>query len=460
MKNIYDIMEFLPEGKFLNKDIKDLLPETNSINEAKGEGTQLDNMPLSEAYVKDWLFDFDVEIKDFPRKSGFYTLLEPEKELSIFTAQVVNTFAKEVWTYIKRKEIFKQVISEKDKKKIKSKLKGFFGTSKNLTQLKEEKEKLTEFIKALDEFILTGELGVLIQEASDDIILSMAIDPSSGPITKIFTSLKSFFSKSSWQRSLAWLINNIAYNEQHVKWLNTTIYTSNKLSSGITPDVKSAFDRFIVDAGLDAQYPGMESAMPSIKAAESIVINSTQNLPEKGRETWMGALYNTHLFGIYQSLLIIGTCAWVYDLMGDTNIMKTFGSDEISSKDDSISQPHINIPDDKERYSVKDGIKRVRIHYNDQAMKDILELLVDKGIMGDALRKDYLDKFSSPNVTKKGILSNIKSYMIKAVSSAISAEKLKDITKAFDHTGSNLFIPLELFNTIAYISGEHHKFKV
>lgn len=460
MKNIYDISEFLPEGKFSNKDIADLLPEENAINEAKGEGTQLDNVPLSDAYVKDWLFDFDVEVGNFPKKSGFYTLLEPEKELSIFTAQVVNTFAKEVWLYIKRKEIFRQAIPEKEKKKIKSKLKGFFGTNKNLSALKEEKENLTEFIKKLDEFILSGELGVLIQEASDDIILSMAIDPSSGPITKIFTSLKSFFSKSSWQRALAWLINNVAYNEQHARWLNTTIYTSNKLSTGITPDIKSAFDRFIIDAGLDAQYPGMESAMPSIKAAESIMINHTQGLPEKGRETWMGALYNTHLFGLYQSLLIIGTCAWVYDLMGDTNIMKTFGSDEVSSKDDSDMTPGVAIPDDKDRYSVKDGIKRVRIHYNDQAMKSILELLVKKGIMGDALRKDYLDKFSSPNITKKGILSNIKAYMIKSVSLSVSPEKLKDLTKAFDHTGSNLFVPLEILNTMSYISGDYEKFNV
>jgi hypothetical protein len=451
MKNIYDINDFLPESEFKGKGLGDLLPEQVSLNEAKGEGTDLDGKPLSDVYVKDWLWDFNLELSSFPKKSKFYTLLEPEKDLSIFTAQVVNTFAVEIWESLKTKKVFSQTISQKEREKIKSKIRGFWGTKKSLDKLKEEKEQLIEFIKELEGFIKSGELGASIQMASDDIILNKAIDPSSGPITKIFTSLKSFFSKESWQRAVAWLINNIAYNEQHVKWLNTTLYSPNKLSNGITPDIKSAFDRFIIDAGLDASFPSMETAMSAIKIAEKITIEKTLVLPEQGKDTWMGALYNTHLFGLYQSLLIIATCAWVYDLVGDTNIMKTLGSPEVKTTSSEYREKDMSgLSSDSDRYSEKDGIKRYRIHYSDQLMKDILDTLVSDNIVGDAIRKEYLEKFSSPNVTKKGILSNIKGYILKAVSDKFTAEQNKLYTKASDHTGANLFIPVDILQKLLY----------
>ena len=71
MKNIKNIETFLPERTFEKKMVSELVP----LNEAIGDGTNLDGKNLSDVKVSDWMWDFGVEKKSFPRASIFYEIL-------------------------------------------------------------------------------------------------------------------------------------------------------------------------------------------------------------------------------------------------------------------------------------------------------------------------------------------------------------------------------------------------
>ena len=381
MKNIRNIESFLSDPTF------------GSMNEAVGDGTNLDGKPISDAKVSDWLWDFGIEKKSFPKVSMFNEFLKPEEDLSIFAAQVVNTFVIEAWKGIKTKKIFNAAITEKEREKIKSKLRGYWGTKKNLDLYNTEKEGLAEFIVAFEQFLSDGSLGELIQLDASSIILSKSADPSAGPMANAFASIKSFFTKSSWQKALAWLINNMANNKQYVKWLDTTVYEPNAITNGINPDVRSAFNSFVMDAGLDANVPDMEGATAAIKSAAKLVIEKSKALPEQGRDTWMGALYNTYLFGLYQKMLIIGCCAWVYDLIGDTDIMSSYkGSIPTPRQEDRAETSTYDTGSEEEEYN---GVKVYKISYLSPEFKSIISALLSDGQIGQNKHEEYTNRIDA-----------------------------------------------------------------
>lgn len=445
MKNIKNIEVFLPESRFEGSSISDLLPEPSPINEAIGDGINLDGRALSDVKVSDWMWDFGIEKKSFPKGSAFYDLVKPEEDLSIFTAQLVDAFAIQAWKAIKSKKIFNAAISDKEKERLKSKLRGYWGTKKKLNLYNQEKEMLTKFIMDLENFIFNGGLGRSIYDNADNIILTKVADPTAGPMAKIFTSLKSFFTKSGWQKSLAWLISNIAKNDQYAKWLDTTVYEPNTISSGINPDIKSAFDSFIIDADFDENMPDMEGAMSAIKSAVKLTIEKSKVVPEQGRETWMGALYNTYLFGLYQKLLIIGTCAWVYDLIGDTDIM---------SKSNTISAPKADeepsVTDTRTgmEEGVHNGINIYKVSYLSIEFKEILDALLEDGQIGKTKYTDYINRIDARKDSRSIIRSVRGDVLGWGSTHGFKRTERPDIKGLYTDGSTRLFIPVEMFKKL------------
>jgi hypothetical protein len=401
MKNINRIESFLPESRLSGKHISELLPQDVMINEAVGDGINLDGKTFGEVKVSEWMFDFGIERKSFPRGSIFTEWVVPDENLSVFAANIVNTFAVQAWKAIKTKKIFSAAITEKERLKIKSKLRGFFGTKKKLDIYNQEKESLVEFLQQFETFLFEGRLGEAIQMDADDMLLSKSADPASGPVSKIFTTLKSFFTRSGWQKALGWIIANIANNDQYVKWLDKTVYEPNTIASGINPDVMSAFNAFIVETNIQADLPNMDSAMPSIKRAVKSVIEKSKDIPKQGAETWMGALYNTYLFGLYQKMLIIGCCAWVYDQIGDTNIM-TQGERIRTPR--SEESPSGSAPAGLE-VSEHNGVNVYKISYISPEFKKILDALLRDGQIGETKYESYMNRIESKKDSKSVIRS-------------------------------------------------------
>jgi hypothetical protein len=441
MKNIKNIETFLPERTFENRMMSELVP----LNEAIGDGTNLDGKKLSDVKVSDWMWDFGIEKKSFPKASLFYEILKPEEDLSIFTAQMVNTFAIEAWKGIKTKKIFNAAIPEKEREEIKSKLRGYWGTKKKLDLYNQEKESLTEFIQEFERFLLSGELGASIQIDSASIVLSKSADPSAGSMSKVFTSLKSFFTKSTWQKSLAWLISNIANNNQYVKWLNTTVYEPNKITSGINPDVTSAFSSFVVDAGIESNVPDMEGAMSAIKSAAKLVIEKSKALPEQGRETWMGALYNTQLFGLYQRMLIIGCCAWVYDLIGDTDIMSMKGGIPTPKKEttDDSSSSYAGLQEDE-----YNGVKVYKISYLSPEFKSIISALLDDGQIGQSKHEEYTNRIDARKDSRSIIRSVRNDVLGWGNSHGFRRTEKPDVKGLYTDGSTRIIIPISMFKKL------------
>jgi len=449
MKNISRIESFLPETRFKGENIENLLPEKRTLNEAMKDASDLDGKAISEVSISDWLWAFQLEKKMFPKNSVFTKLLNnTDEELSIFTAQIVNTFAIEAWKAIKTKKIFSVSISEKDKKSIKSKLRGFWGTKKTLERYKEEKETLKEFLIEFEKFLESGELGASIQENADSIILNKgetSADVLSGVMTKIFTNLKDFFSQATWQKGVAWLINNIAKNDQYVTWLDTTIYEPNTISSGVSPDISSAFNSFIVDANLNANLPDMETAIPSIKKVSKLVIEKSKSMPAQGKETWMGALYNTYLFGLYQRMLIIGCCAWVYDQIGDTDIMsypgvieKPYDYEETSAQADTSGLR-------EEEYM---GIKVFKIAYTSPEFLRILKALRQEGQIGDSRYQEYINRIDSRRDSRDIIRSVRRELIGWGNTHGFSRTTNPEVKGLYTDGSTRLIIPISMFKKL------------
>ena len=446
MKNIKTIHHFLPEPEFIGESVTQLIPEYSAVNEALGDGINLDGKLLSEVKVSDWLWDFDVERKSFPRKSVFYDILEPGEDLSVFTAQLVNTFVVQAWKAIKTKKFYNLVIPDDHKKKIRSKLKGFWGTKGKLDTYAVEKQSLSEFIVEFERFIVNGGFGESIQLDSDSIVLSKTGDPTSGSISKIVTTLKSFFSKSSWQRSLAWLINNIANNAQHVKWLNTTVYETNTISSGISPDLKSVFDSFIIDAELDADMPIMTEAMPAIKIALSDVVEASKRMPKQGADTWMGALYNTYLFGLYQRMLIIGCCAWVYDVIGDTDMMsdnEIIQTPSVSGMTSAESTRDYGLT--PEEYN---GIAVYRISYLAPEFKNILDSLLQSGEIGKTKYDGYINMIQAKKDSRR-VIRDVRGHVLAwGNRNGFSRTDGPDVRGLYTDGSTRIIIPISMFKKL------------
>lgn len=438
MRNLKNIEAFLENSSFEGANPR----YPHEINEVKGEGKELDGRSIASVQVSDWLWDFNIEKRSFPKSSAFFTLLNPEEKLSVFAAQVVNSFAIEAWKSIKSKRIFSSAISEQERQKIISKLRGFWGSKKKLELYKYEKEALVEFIKAFEQSLYNGDMGASIEQDSDSIILNRAIDPAAGPMSKAFTAVKSFFSSASWQRALAWLIDNLAQNRQHVKWLNGSIYKPNKLSSGISPDVNTAFNLFVVDLDVQASTPNMENAISAINYAASLVIEESKKLPEQGKDTWMGALYNTSLFGLYQSMLVIGTCAWVYDLIGDTNIM---GGRPVERTEGTKTEFKGEFtPSEGLTAEEYDGVVVYRIKYNTSEFKEVLSSLLKKERISKQTYDDYLSQIDSPGI-KKPLLSQVVSELRRwGVKNQMTKSEMRGLRS---DSSTRIIVPVDFYRT-------------
>lgn len=446
MRNIKNIDSFLPESKFMGSTMEELSPEV--INEAISDGDNLAGKPLSDVKVSDWLFDFGIEKKSFPKNSAFNDFVDPDEDLSVFTAQVVNRFVIEAWKAIKTKRIFKNAISEDEKRKIKSKLKGFWSGKNRLEKYKAEKETLKEFLDVFEAFIMDGGFGASIQMNSDSILLTKSsASPSAGSLNKIVTSLKSFFTKPGWQKALSWLINSIANNEQYVKWLDTTVYEGKTLGSGISPDIKSAFNTFIIECELNVNLPDMENAMGQIDKAAKLVIEKSKELPKQGAETWMGCMYNTYLFGVYQRLLIIGCCAWVYDLVGDTDMLSS----------EAIPTPYVKSDDSAPSYASSDlqveefkGVDVYKISYLSADFRSILKGLLRDEQIGNSRYEEYINRIEAKK-DSRSIIRSVRSDILGWGNRNGFRRSEKPIVKALYTDGSTrLIIPVEMFKKISY----------
>lgn len=443
MRNIKKIESFLPNPQFLGASVEELSPMT--VNEAVTDGENLAGKSLSDAKVSDWLFDFGIEKKSFPKNSVFNQFVEPEEDLSVFTAQIVNRFALEAWKAIKTKKLINAAISSEEKEKLKSKLRSFWSGRKKLEQYKREKETLIEFLNEFEEFVIDGGFGASIQENASSIMLTQtSASPSSGAITKIVTSLKSFFTKPGWQKALSWLINSIANNDQYVKWLDTTVYEGKALGSGISPDVKSAFNTFIVECDLNVNLPDMENAMGTINKAAKMAIEKSKDLPKQGAETWMGCMYNTYLFGLYQRMLIIGCCAWVYDLVGDTDILSS----------DIVPTPKTETTDDGTRSGTglqkgeHNGIEIYMISYLSNSFKDVLNGLLADETIGRAKYSDYLNRIDAKKDSRSLIRSVRVDVLNWANSNGFSRSQKPDIKGLYTDGSTRLYVPISIFTKL------------
>ena len=137
----------------------------------------------------------------------------------------------------------------------------------------------------------------------------------------------------------------------------------------------------------------MEGATAAIKSAAKLVIEKSKALPEQGRDTWMGALYNTYLFGLYQKMLIIGCCAWVYDLIGDTDIMSSYkGSIPTPRQEDRAETSTYDTGIEEEEYN---GVKVYKISYLSPEFKSIISALLSDGQIGQNKHEEYTNRIDA-----------------------------------------------------------------
>jgi len=443
MRNIKTIENFLPEQVFSGSSLEDLVPF--EVNESISDGENLAGKTLSEVKVSDWLFDFGIERKSFPKNSSFTEFVQPEEDLSDFSGEVINRFVVEAWKSVKTKKLINASMSEKERERVKSKLRSFWTGRKKLEQYKREKETLINFLNVFEEFVVDGGFGKSLYENAGSITLTKtSVSPVAGSINKIVTNLKSFFTKPGWQKAISWLINSVANNDQYVKWLDTTVYEAKMLGGGISPDVKSAFNTFIVDCDLDVEIPDMENAMSSINMVARLAIEKSKDLPKQGAETWMGCLYNTHLFGVYQRLLVIGCCAWVYDLVGDTDIMasdmiptpRTKEKEEDQSNRMGLEKDEVN------------GIQVYKISYLSGNFKEILRALLRDERIGKSKYEEYLNRIEA----KKDSRSLVRSVRIDVLNWAnvngFRRSEGPEIRGLQTDGSTRIFMPVKIYNKL------------
>lgn len=450
MHNIKKIDEFLPEPKFQAMDLKDVFP-TEVLNEKLGEGSNLNGKKLSSPSVGDWLWDFDLKIEDFPLDGNPYgELLVPDKKLSIFLAQMVNTFALESWELLNRDETFDEIFGEEGREKVRKKLRGTFVIKKNLDVYKSEMNQVYDYFDKLYTFIGSGYLGLSLQRESDSIILSSDVDVHGGKLGAVWSSIKSFFQKSSWKRSLFWLVSNVSSNRSHAKWLtvcsgtNGAEYTTNAIKSGISPDINTAFEAFILYGGLKATLPKTERATTALNYATSRVVQWTiKKKDEAGKEEqWNSVLMNTDLFGLFQKIAIVSTCKWVYSIILGRQSRQGFETMPQAKYDDvtpSLSgYDVINYRDTKCYY----------LSYTSEEFMDLLEALASLGRIGSSKFNNLIDRINNkkdPRLIINDVKSEIKSWMTH---NGWTRDKYPEM-KALGTDGSTrLIIPILILNSI------------
>lgn len=450
MNNLKKIDDFLPEVVFEKKELSEFFTE-RTINEKKGEGINLAGQRLSDAKVSDWMWDFDLEKSDFPSTNNAYTqLIKPEESLSVLAAKIVNTFANETWKNVKNGNIIKSMTTEDERKQVRKKMKGSWFSKKNLEELKAERDSVSQYFLKLDEFIASGKFGIALHNESNGIEIMR--QPGSSAFSQTVSSLKSFFSGKSWKRSVSWIFKNIAVNDDYVKWISDDVYKPLSLKNGISPDVEHAFNTLIVDAGLIASLPTTTEGDSAINYICDIVVRKTLDLREKseGANKWTSVLLTTDLFCLFQTLVIIGTCAWVYDQLGMTQMIESPEITKTTDQEQKTQSGEQQEIDDREvRKDVYEGVDVYYIHYASATMRKI----VDKLLADHQIGKNQYDSIITQIEAKKDI-----KFLVRQVRTQIiywgnvhgfSKTKYPKMLKALSTDGSSrLIIPIELYNAI------------
>lgn len=454
MKNIRKIEDFTENYGFHDNKVK--IPNSHTVNEVLGEGQNLDNKTLSEPDVSDWLWDFGLQIKDFPKggsNEAFSDLLDAEENLSIFTAQMINTFVVSSWYMATSKSAINDMFSEEDIQKLRSKLRGHFGIKKKLDRYKIERDEVMDFTQKFLTFANSGEFGVSVQKDASNIILRREIVEDTGLLKSSWTSLKSFFSKASYRRAIYWLIANLAANKSYVKWItqlswpSRAIYTTNYLSKGITPEVKTAFQDFTVTTSFNADIPNMKYAESAINYAAYRAIEwSLQKRKDlEDSDTWMGALLNTDLFGLFQRILIISTCNWVYGLVGDRDVLSSLkGKPKDTSSVSSFDKSAHAITDLD--LQIHKGIEIYSIPYLSEEFKNLLDVLLSTDEIG---KKRYdriisqIEKKEDARAVVSIVSRDIKNWAQKNID---NIENFKDMKALGTDYSTRIRVPVKLYD--------------
>lgn len=449
MKNLRSIHDFTNQYQEKCIDIE----VHNPINEIYGEGSNLDNKPLSEPDVSDWLWDFDIKLNDFPKggsNDAFFELLDTDEKLSIFTAQLVNTFVASSWYMVTSKSTINEIFSEEDTNKIRKKLRGHFGIKKRLDRYKIERDEVIKYTKSIMSFIFNGEFGSAIQSDSSNIILRKTGSTESGILKSAWSSLKSFFKKASYRNAIYWLISNLSTNKSYVKWINQlswpsrTEYISNAFSTGITPEVKSAFESFVVNTKMSADIPNLAAAESALNFAASKAIEWSLE-KRKTMETdssWMGTLLNTDLFGLFQRLLIISTCNWVYGLIGEKDVMSSLKKD-VSTTHTFDTAPSAITELDLQIYK---GIEVYSIPYLAQEFKELLDVLLSTDEIGKSRYERIVSQINKKEDSRAivSIVSrDIKNWAQKNIDNIDNFKEMKALGTDYS---TRIRIPVKLYD--------------
>ena len=452
MNNLKKIDEFLPEVRFQNKEVGDLFTG-GVLYEKKGEGINLEGKKMNQVKVSDWMWDFDLMKNDFPASGNAYTpLLKEDDILSVFAAKVVNTFAKETWNNVKNGTIAATMLTSEERSTARSKMKGTWFSKKNLEDLKSEREAVADYFLKMDEFLSGGNLGIDLYKGSAHIDIQK--QPGSSALKQAVSMLTTYFSEKSWKRAVSWLFKNIADDDDHVKWLSSNEYKPLSIKTGISPSPEDAFEGFVVDAGLVAPIPSMTSGLSAINYVCSIAIKKTLELREKAEssKTWSSVLLTTDLFYLFQSLVVIGMCAWVYDQLGMAKMIQmpdgSSGSAEAEKGQEKITdQEEAQDPD--VRKDVYEGVDVYYIHYSSSTMASIISKLLSENQIG----KSQYDSLMTQIESKKDIKFLVRQIRTQIIywgnSNGYSKTKYPRLLKALRTDGSSrLIIPIKLYNAL------------
>lgn len=358
------------------------------VNEGLGEGKQLEGKILSDTSVGDWVYDFDLGLEDFPKYDKITHKLHGEIPLSEFTANMISVYLKETWDAIRSKKYIQSHLHPYNRK-IRRKLSGFLGSKKNLEQIKIEIEYFKEFVDKLNNFISTDKIKELILSEATNITLSTNVKANDSLGEEIKTLVGKYLTFGhSWKRAVTWLIGNLANNQQSVQWLDGVVYKPLKLGTGIYPDINYVFDKFITKMNVASDVPNIGNSASALNYACEIIIKESINIPKNSPEGWSKTLNSTYLFGLHQSLLIIGTIGYVYDLVTASNIMGIPAGLKIQNINTnnitSIQQPQEKSYTNRHN---EQGIKITKNSLNPEESQEIISLKLDSPIYNELLDK-------------------------------------------------------------------------
>src|SRR5574343_240442 len=312
-------------------------PQFKLNEEVIGEGKRLDGKKLSEVQVQDWLFDFDVSKKDFPVYQPISKNLSGEVPLSIFVGNLVQQYVRLSWQTIRDKRFLKQVLGNKERK-IRRKIRGFFGSKDLIPRYKEEKSNFAKFLHELDTKILRGNfIYDNINQTSNDIVLSSRYKKTGKQYSKLVNDLRLMVKfGSSWERAIQYLLLNISSNEE-ILYIDNVPVIPAAITTNVKPNVLQILGFFKDAFNLDTDYVNFDETYDGIKYASKLIIEESLKIPSSSDSgKWSQCLNNTPLFYFYQKLMVIGATAYALDTIGDTDLLNNTYMNIIKSDSDEL----------------------------------------------------------------------------------------------------------------------------